>query len=504
MHGFQMVTVNSKRSHSPRASTYLSMIDTRGVKLDIPMIRENDLLFVNLNTRDLTDGTYYIYVWQIHENIVIADTEIVAVIVDNRTHLLDIKVEPSLARSGSEITFSLYAPINISEAYVETENGVRIYLNHNKAEDLWFAAYLIPFVLNEGTHFVTVIAEDSSGKILQSTSSYTVCNSEPFIVFPRDQMNVMRKTISVSGKYRPSSKVFLMLNGKWLDSTETLNDGSWEMTEVQLTEGENEILVFSSQNETPVAIFPYQKIVVNHKRNSLVVLSYHNIASTGNRYTRTAENFSNDLIYLASNGFNTISPALLISYFDGKAELPVNPVLITFDDGYLGVHEEAFPILKKHQVAALFFVLTSRVGVFRDFVTWEQLSEMQSSRVFSIESHTHNAHFYVSETHGLHAALTSRLPLPDGTLESHAAYRNRVYDDLKTSRDLIESKLNKKVHFLSVPFGSANKEVNDIATDLGFMATFNSDGGYNSIPLEPLNIKRVTVTRDHRIEDLVY
>ena len=192
-----------------------------------------------------------------------------------------------------------------------------------------------------------------------------------------------------------------------------------------------------------------------------------------------------------------------MSYFDGKADLPSNPVVITFDDGYAGVFSDAYPILKKHEISALFFVLTSRVGVFRDFITWEQLSELQSSRVFSIESHTHNSHFYVNEADGPHAALTSKIPLPDGTLESHTAYRNRVREDLSKSKDLIENKINKKVHFLSVPFGSANKEVNDIAHELGFKATFNSDGGLNTLPLKALNIKRITVKRDDRIEDIV-
>jgi peptidoglycan/xylan/chitin deacetylase (PgdA/CDA1 family) len=40
-------------------------------------------------------------------------------------------------------------------------------------------------------------------------------------------------------------------------------------------------------------------------------------------------------------------------------ELPPNPVVITFDDGYLSGYEQALPILQRHRCKAIFFVATS-------------------------------------------------------------------------------------------------------------------------------------------------
>jgi peptidoglycan/xylan/chitin deacetylase (PgdA/CDA1 family) len=504
IHGFQLIKISLKGSISSKADFFLSLIDSRGNKKDLQLNTEKDMLYANIDTRDFQDGTLFLISWAKIDGVFILDSDMIAIIVDNRSHALDVSIYPSLSRSGSEITFQMSSSIMIKKAYVEINNGIRIFLNNSTHQDLWSGSYFVPYTWNEGTHFIIFNAEDSSGKVLSSTSSFIICNTEPFIVFPQNLMEITKTSIPIRGKFQAGKLVHLAVNGQWIDQTTTSLNGEWEFPAVQLTPQNNELVVFSSQNSLSKILFPYQKVNIKVSENSLFVLSYHNIAPKGNIYSRTAETFEADLVYLLKNGFNIVSPTLLMSYFDGKAELPVNPIIITFDDGYVGVFDEAYPILKKYEIAALFFVLTSRVGVFRDFVTWEQLSELQSSRIFSIESHTHNSHFYVSEADGLHAALTSKIPLPDGTLESHLAYRNRVREDLSKSKELIETKINKKVHFLSVPFGSANKEVNDIALELGFKSTFNSDGGLNSLPLKALNIKRITVKRDDKIEDIVY
>jgi len=45
--------------------------------------------------------------------------------------------------------------------------------------------------------------------------------------------------------------------------------------------------------------------------------------------------------------------------FVGGDRLPPNPVVITFDDGYLCGYEQALPILRRHECKAIFFVATS-------------------------------------------------------------------------------------------------------------------------------------------------
>lgn len=62
----------------------------------------------------------------------------------------------------------------------------------------------------------------------------------------------------------------------------------------------------------------------------------------------------------------------LLAHLDG-AELPPNPALVTFDDGYRDNLEQAVPILKRHGIRAAFFIATSYVSERRIF-WWDRIS----------------------------------------------------------------------------------------------------------------------------------
>lgn len=62
----------------------------------------------------------------------------------------------------------------------------------------------------------------------------------------------------------------------------------------------------------------------------------------------------------------------LIAHLDG-ADLPANPALVTFDDGYKDNLENALPILKRHGIRATFFIATSFVAERRLF-WWDRIS----------------------------------------------------------------------------------------------------------------------------------
>jgi peptidoglycan/xylan/chitin deacetylase (PgdA/CDA1 family) len=236
----------------------------------------------------------------------------------------------------------------------------------------------------------------------------------------------------------------------------------------------------------------------------LVVLNYHNITKNGGTFSRSPEQFREDMEFIKINDFNPITPILFLSYLEGKGNLPEKPVLITFDDGLNGVYLNAYPILQEYGYSAIMFIIVSRIGQNLDYLNWKQLSEMQSSRIFSIESHTYNSHFFVDNVSGRHAALISKLILPDGSIESEEQYVSRVTDDLQKSKSLIEDKLNKKVLFLAIPFGNGDPTITKISNNLGFKGTFNSGGGVNPLPFSSWNVKRITIKSTDLLSDYLY
>lgn len=110
-------------------------------------------------------------------------------------------------------------------------------------------------------------------------------------------------------------------------------------------------------------------------RKYLTVLCYHGVVSrrAGSSYlyrnTVTVDEFESHLRYL-TRYFHPVSISDVIRWREGTAELPNNPVLVTFDDGYRNNLRYAGPLLSRHGVPALVNICTSYIGEGR--MLWTQ------------------------------------------------------------------------------------------------------------------------------------
>jgi nicotinamide phosphoribosyltransferase len=103
------------------------------------------------------------------------------------------------------------------------------------------------------------------------------------------------------------------------------------------------------------------------------VLMYHNLAENYSKGTEganiTPKRFEEHMQGILERGYTPIFVADYYEYVQGRKELAENPIIITFDDGYLSNYEIAFPILKRLNIPATIFVVTSTVGAtYRDIV----------------------------------------------------------------------------------------------------------------------------------------
>lgn len=106
----------------------------------------------------------------------------------------------------------------------------------------------------------------------------------------------------------------------------------------------------------PLPILAYHRVVEETDINSPAFpFEELNVSSFSHEFERQME--------FISRRFRTITFSDLKKHVNGvKGELPLNPIIITFDDGYKDNHTIAFPILKKFGLKAVFFPVTSLVG----------------------------------------------------------------------------------------------------------------------------------------------
>lgn len=94
--------------------------------------------------------------------------------------------------------------------------------------------------------------------------------------------------------------------------------------------------------------------------NKVIIIMYHYVRDLSySRYPNLKgldyKLFSQQIDYLSEN-FNIISTDELLEAIEKKVELPLNSILLTFDDGYIDHYTNVFPILKEKKISGLFSV----------------------------------------------------------------------------------------------------------------------------------------------------
>lgn len=98
-------------------------------------------------------------------------------------------------------------------------------------------------------------------------------------------------------------------------------------------------------------------------QSGIPILMYHEIHhARRDGLTVKTSDFSTQLNWLKSQGYLSVSLNDFLDFQDGKiklAQLPEKPLLLTFDDGYRGLVNEALPVLKEQGFRASLFGTTS-------------------------------------------------------------------------------------------------------------------------------------------------
>ncbi|MBI2074864.1 MAG: polysaccharide deacetylase family protein [Candidatus Levybacteria bacterium] len=162
--------------------------------------------------------------------------------------------------------------------------------------------------------------------------------------------------------------------------------------------------------------------------------------------------FEKQIETLADNGYKFITPLDLADILDSKEELPQKPVIISFDDGYRDFYTDVLPILKKHDVKTIAYIIPGFLDKPNYMYTW-QVFDLLSSGLVEIGAHTVN-----------HAYLK-------GLSKEKAEY------EIKQSKVMLEKKLNIPIVSFAYPYGAFDLEAIDIVKSAGYKTAVSTITG---------------------------
>ena len=146
---------------------------------------------------------------------------------------------------------------------------------------------------------------------------------------------------------------------------------------------------------------PQQQSSQQQSSIELPIIMYHFLTENKGEHHISPEEFERDLVFLEQNGYNTISVSELIAFVHEGGDLPPNPVMLTFDDGYYNNYVYAFSLLQKHDAKGLISVIGDHtdiwsVNFYEDLdaghFTWNHIMEMKNSGFVEFGNHTYSMH----------------------------------------------------------------------------------------------------------------
>jgi glycosyltransferase involved in cell wall biosynthesis/peptidoglycan/xylan/chitin deacetylase (PgdA/CDA1 family) len=217
------------------------------------------------------------------------------------------------------------------------------------------------------------------------------------------------------------------------------------------------------------------------EEKGLKALFYHSLDSE-----KPLLNFLKQIDYLRENGYQITPIDDVLSYVNGRKELPPRSVCLTFDDGYYDNYELVFSILKKYNLPAAIFLSTKYMvshnskeidlAVGERFLSWEEIREMARGGV-DFGSHGHD-----------HCDLT-RLSTDELSRE------------VLRSKQLIEENITGKIRYFSYPYGRYDRKTQRLVKRSGFEAAFTTTPGNIKVGDNPYALKRTLIAPSDSLFD---
>jgi peptidoglycan/xylan/chitin deacetylase (PgdA/CDA1 family) len=181
---------------------------------------------------------------------------------------------------------------------------------------------------------------------------------------------------------------------------------------------------------------------------SLPVLTFHVLDDLGTVISVSPGVFRRGMARLHEGGYRTLSLLEVADCLRRGAPFPDHSFVITFDDGYRSVYDEAFPVLQHYGLSATVFLTVGEKAAAgpsgrlpslngRAMLAWREIREMQRWGI-AFGAHTLT-----------HPDLT-RLPF------------DRVEAEVRGSQAIIEDALGAPVACFAYPYGRHDRQSREI------------------------------------------
>ena len=201
--------------------------------------------------------------------------------------------------------------------------------------------------------------------------------------------------------------------------------------------------------------------VLNFDANAVVILQYHHVSENTPKSTSvTPSQFAEQMQYLADNDFTVISLAEAVDSIKHNTPIADRRIVITFDDGYDSIINNAAPILASHQFPYTVFISVAPIDAgFKGMMSWKDITALSDQGV-TIANHSWG-HEHLIRRQGK---------------ETQAQWQARVEDNILSTEAEILKRTGQSVKMFAYPYGEYTNKLEAILTKQGFVGFGQQSG----------------------------
>jgi peptidoglycan/xylan/chitin deacetylase (PgdA/CDA1 family) len=177
-------------------------------------------------------------------------------------------------------------------------------------------------------------------------------------------------------------------------------------------------------------------------KDNAVILLYHHVSNNTPKVTSVSpDTFRQHMQYLADN-HKVLPLEHVIAALQNNQPLPDKTVVITFDDGYDNIYDNAHPILREFAFPYTIFVTPPLIGKANYQLDWQQVKRMTSENVsFANHGKQHN-HL-----------------LSKNSEESQQHWLTRTMQDIDDAEKMLEKNIGYSLKYFAYPYGEFDKDL---------------------------------------------
>ncbi len=199
--------------------------------------------------------------------------------------------------------------------------------------------------------------------------------------------------------------------------------------------------------------------------DSAAIVLYHHVATdTPASTSLTPAQFRSHLEFIRDTGLEVLALDEIVNAIESKQPLPEKAVAITFDDGYLSIFTEAFPMLTEFGYPFTVFISTGPIDrAQKNYMNWDQIRTLSEAGAI-IANHMVE-----------HPYMLDKAPTQD-----NVSWLRSQREELLLAQDRIKTETGQDHKLFAYPYGEYNQEIKAMVESLGFVGFAQNSGAVNN------------------------